>query len=562
MHFPRLHKTYRHIQRYRQIFSVLLRYGFQDVMERLRLDGLVRISRKMIRRARTVEQLGHLTSAQRLRMALAELGTTFIKLGQVLSTRPDLVPLDIVKELERLQDQVPPFPADEAKQIIEAQFGQPIDQIFRSFTEAPIAAASIAQVHRATLRNNQTVAVKIQRPGIRAAIETDLSILYDLASWVEKYLPESELYNPTGIVNEFAKTIRAELDFVREGRNIDRFRAYFKKDPTIYLPKVYWDYTTSSILTMEFIDGVKISEIDFASRPDLDPKIIALNGAKATLKMIFDLGFFHADPHPGNIFVLPNNVLAPLDFGMVGRFDAQTKTYLQQLLIAIADRDIDRIIKVFIDAELIDETRDTRMLRIDLNDFIETYYGIPLGQLSVEKLLNDLIEVFRRHRIPILADIVLMTKALATIESVGLSLDPDFNMMTLVEPYASRLMAQPLQPRKRLKALQQMAEETEELIKILPSDLRYILRKIKKGRMNMIFEHRGLEQLILEMDRSSNRLAFSLIIAALIIGSSIIIFFDKGWHMFGFSVFGLIGYVIAAVLGLWLAIAILRSGKL
>lgn len=562
MMFFRLHKTYRHLQRYRQIFGVLLRYGFQDVVERLRIDGIVRVSRKMLRGARTIEQLGHMTTAQRLRMALAELGPTFIKLGQVLSTRPDLVPLDLVKELEKLQDQVPPFPTEDAKQMIVAQFGHPIDQIFSSFSEIPIASASIAQVHRATLRNGQTVAVKIQRPGIKATIEADISILQDLANWVEKYIPESELYNPTGIVNEFAKTIRAELDFVREGRNIDRFRTYFKNDPTIYLPKVYWQYTTSSILTMEFINGVKVSEVNFASRPDLDPKIIALNGAKATLKMIFDLGFFHADPHPGNIFILPNNVLAPLDFGMVGRFDAQTKRQLQLLLIAIAERDIDRIVKVFIDADLIDETKDTRLLRIDLNDFIETYYGIPLHQISVEKLFNDLIEILRRHQIPLLSDLVLMTKALATIESVGLSLDPNFNMMTLVEPYASRLMAQPLHPKKRLKTLQQIAAETEELVKILPGDLRYILGKIKKGRMNMIFEHRGLEQLIIEIDRSSNRLAFSLIIAALIVGSSIIIFFDKGWHVFGFSVFGLIGYVIAAVLGLWLAIAILRSGKL
>ncbi len=562
MQIPRLHRTYRNVKRYRQIFAVLWKYGFDDVVERLKLDSIIKFGRKISHKARMAEQFEHLTSAQRLRMALADLGPTFIKLGQVLSTRPDLIPLDFAKELEKLQDQAPPFSSDEARKIVAAQLNKPITEIFQSFSAEPIAAASIAQVHKASLLNNQSVAVKIQRPQIKRIIETDISILYHLANLVEKYFSESELYNPIGIVDEFAKTIRAELDFIREGRNIDRFRHHFKNDQTIYLPHVYWDYTASSILTMEYIDGAKVSDIDFSQRPDLDRKIIAQYGAKATLKMIFEIGLFHADPHPGNIFVLKNNVLAPLDFGMVGRLDEQTKGYLQNLLSAIVARDIDKIIKIFIDAEVLEETNDTRLLRIDLHEFIDTYYGIPLNQLQIEKLVNDLIDVLRRHRIAVLTDVVLMAKALATIESVGRSLDPDFNMMNFMEPYARKLMIQPIIPKKQLKEMRELALETEKLIKILPSELRYILRKVKKGRMNLIFEHRGLERLITEMDRSSNRLAFSLIIAALIIGSSIIVYVDKGWHIFGFSVFGLIGYIIAALLGLWLVIAILRSGRL
>jgi len=562
MQMPRFHRTYRNIKRYRQIFTVLLKYGFEDIVERLKLYTVFKFSRKLWRKSKSAEQYQHLTTAERLRMALAELGPTFIKLGQVLSTRPDLVPLDFVTELSKLQDKAPPFSPDEARRIVSSQLNKPIADIFSSFSDGPIAAASIAQVHKAILLNNQPVAVKIQRPKIKNTIETDIGILFDLAGLIEKYLPESDLYDPKGIVNEFAKTIRSELDFIREGRNIDRFRHYFKNDKTLYLPEVYWDYTTSNVLTMEYIEGVKISEIDFAQRSDLDRKIIAQRGAKATLTMIFEIGLFHADPHPGNIFVLKNNVLAPLDFGMVGRLDEQTKAYLQNLLTAIVERNIDKIIKIFIDAEVIDEAKDTRLLRIDLNDFIDTYYGIPLNQLKIEKLFNDLIEVLRRHRITVLSDVVLMAKALATIESVGRSLDPDFNMMTFVEPYARKLMIQPILPRKQLREMKQLAQETEELIKILPGKLKYILRKVKKGKMNLIFEHRGLERLITEMDRSSNRLAFSLIIAALIIGSSIIVFFDKGLQFFGLSAFGLIGYLIAAILGLWLVIAILRSGKL
>jgi len=562
MQIPRFHKTYRHIKRYRQIFTVLLKYGFDDIAERLKLDRLIRFGKKLSRKAKAVEKYGHMTTAQRARMALADLGPTFIKLGQVLSTRPDLIPLDFVKELEKLQDDVPPFPTDEAKKIVTAQLNKTIDDLFLSFSEVPIAAASIAQVHKAILKTGQTVAVKIQRPKISHTIETDISILYDLAGIIEKYIPESDLYNPRSIVDEFAKTIRSELDFVREGRNIDRFRNFFKNDRSIYLPKVYWECTTPHVLVMEFIDGAKISEIDFAQRKDLDRKIIARTGAMATLKMIFELGLFHADPHPGNIFVMQNNILAPLDFGMVGRLDEQTKNYLRDLLLAIVEKNIDKIIKIFIETEVIDESSDTRLLRIDLNDFIDAYYGIPLNQLEIDKLFGNMIEVLRRHRIAVLTDIVLMAKALATIESVGRSLDPDFNLMTLAEPYAKKLMLQPVLPKKQLKEIKQFAEDTEKLIKILPSELKYILRKVKKGRMNLIFEHRGLDRLILELDKSSNRLAFSLIIAALIVGSSLIIVSGKGPFLFGLSIFGILGYMIAALLGLWLVIAIMRSGKL
>lgn len=561
MQIPRFHKTYRNIKRFRQIFSVLLKYGFDDIAERLKLDSVFRFGKKFSKKARTADKYKHKTTSERIRMALADLGPSFIKLGQVLSTRPDLIPLEIVKELEKLQDDVPAFSSEQAREIVTAQL-QPIEDIFLSFSDKPIAAASMAQVHKAVLKNGQPVAIKIQRPKISRIIETDINILYDLAGLTEKYFPEAELYNPKAIVDEFAKTIRSELDFVREGRNIDRFRNYFKNDNTIYLPQVYWEYTTPSILTMEFINGIKISEIDFAERKDLDRKIIARNGALATLKMIFEMGLFHADPHPGNIFVLKNNILAPLDFGMVGRLDEQTKTYLQNLLLAIVERNIDKMIKIFIEAEVIDETKDTRLLRIDLNDFIDTYYGIPLNQLEIEKLFSNLIEVLRRHRIAVMTDIVLMSKALATIESVGRSLDPDFNMMELVEPYAKKLMLQPVLPKKQLKEIKQFVDETEELVKILPGELKQILRKIKKGRMNLIFEHRGLDRLITELDKSSNRLAFSLIIAALVIGSSIIVHSNKGPFIFGFPIFGLIGFLIAAIFGLWLVIAILRSGKL
>ncbi|MDZ7263869.1 MAG: AarF/UbiB family protein [candidate division KSB1 bacterium] len=559
MRIVKVGKTYRSVKRLKQIISVLLKYGFVDVAERLKRGT---VSRRLFRSSKVVEQYEHLSTPQRIRLALTELGPTFIKLGQVLSTRPDLIPLPVVRELEKLQDQVPPFPSATAMKIATAELGRPLTAVFASFVEEPLAAASIAQVHRATMADGQPVILKIQRPEIRAMIETDISLLYYLAGIFEKFFFEGELYNPRAIVDEFAKTIRDELDFVREGRNIDRFRHYFADDPTIYIPRVYWNATTSQLLTMEYIDGVKISEIDFSQRPDLDRKLIARYGAQATLKMIFELGFFHADPHPGNIFVLKNNVIAPLDFGMVGRLDEQTRNYLRNLLLAIVERDIEKIIRIFIEAEVLDESNNSRSLRLDLHDFIDNYYGLPLSQIKIEKLLGDLIDILRRHHIALLTDVVLMAKALATIEGVGRKLDPEFNMMVLVEPYARQLISQPFAPRRRLHELREMAQDTESLLKILPAELKYLLKKVKKGKMNLIFEHRGLDRLILELDRSSNRLSFSLIIAALIIGSSIVVVSGQGPFIFGLSIVGILGYLTAAVLGLWLVIAILRSGKL
>ena len=562
MLIPKVRKTYRNIKRYHQIFAVLLKYGFDDIAERLKLDSFIKFGRKFFRKTKVMEQVELLTTPQRLRMALSDLGPTFIKLGQILSTRPDLIPYDYVKELEKLQDDVPPFPSEQALKIITTQFNKPVSEIFQTFEMKPIAAASIAQVHKAILQNGQTVAVKICRPNINRTIETDISILYDFAYLLDKYFPETELYNPKAVVDEFAKTIRYELDFVREGRNIDHFHNDFSHDPTIYLPKVFWDLTTTKVLTMEFIDGEKISDIDFSQRSDLNPKIIARHGALATLKMIFEMGFFHADLHPGNIFILKNNVLAPIDFGMVGRLDEQLKIYLRNLMLAIIERDIDKIINIFIDAEVIKEDMELRPLRLDLIDFIDTYYGVPLSQLKIESLFRDLIDVLRRNQISLLSDVVLMAKALAIIEGVGRNLDPQFNMMLLVEPFAQRFILNPVMPKKQLKELKQVIHDVDSLLKELPREMKYILRKIKKGKMNFIFEHQGLERFIIELDKSSNRLSFSMIIAALIIGSSIIVFSNKGPFVFGLSIFGLIGFLIAAILGLWLVIAILRSGKL
>ncbi len=561
MKIGKLTRTYHNIKRYHQIVTILLRYGFDDVLGRLKIDYYIQLGKKIIPKFK-VHEIEKITTAERLRLALEELGPTFIKFGQILSVRPDLIPESFIKEFQKLQDEVPPFPVEQAKAEIEAQLGKPVEKLFNSFDDVPLAAASIAQVHRAVVKDGEQVVVKIQRPNIRSVIETDLNILFDLARLVEKRIPESELYNPVGIVQEFAKTIRRELDFIREARNIDRFRRNFEDDETVYVAQVYWELTTERVLTMEYIDGIKISELDKLESSGLDRKIVAINGAQAILKEVFEHGFFHADPHPGNIFVLPNNVIAPIDYGMMGSLDEELMEAAGNLLAGIVKKDVNKIIRVISDVGIMENELDIRGLKLDLTDFIDRYYQIPLSQLDMGQIINELIEIVRKHRIRLPADLTLMAKAMVTEEGVGRSLDPEFDMITMAKPYVEKIMTRKLDPRRNLKEFASTLDDFNRLIKILPAEIRAIVTKIKKGELNIKFEHKGLEHFISELDKASNRLSFSMIIAALIIGSSFIVQLDKGPLIFGFNVIGILGYLIAAFLGLWLVIAIIRSGKL
>ena len=561
MQVNRLTRTYRNIKRYRQILTILLRYGFDDVLDRLKIDYYIKLGKKILPKFKA-QDLEAITTAERLRLALEELGPTFVKLGQMLSVRPDLVPENFINEFQKLQDEVQPFSVEQARAEIEVQLGQPVEQLFSSFDEIPLAAASIAQVHRAVIKDDEQVVVKIQRPNIRSVIETDLNIIFDLTGLIERHIPESELYNPTAIAQEFAKTIRRELDFIREGRNIDRFRRNFEDDDTVYVPKVYWELTTERVLTMEFVDGIKISEMNKLEEAGLDRKIIAYNGAQAILKQVFEHGFFHADPHPGNIFVVSNNVIAPIDYGMMGSLDEELMEAAGNLLTAIVKKDVNKIIRAFTDIGILENTLDIRGLKLDLTDFLDRYYQVPLSQLDVGKILSELTEIIRKHRIRLPSDLTLMGKALVTEEGVGRILNPDFDLITMAKPYVEKIMMRKLDPRRHLKEFASTMDDFNRLIKILPTEIRAIVMKIKKGELNIKFEHKGLEHFISELDKASNRLSFSLIIASLIIGSSLIVQLDKGPLIFGFPVFGILGYLIAAFLGLWLVIAIIRSGKL
>ncbi len=552
----RLTRNFRNVRRYHQIISVFFRYGFGDIISRLNLDLFIQALKfKKIKNS----QIEKISTAARLRMAFEELGPTFVKLGQILSVRPDLLSENYIEEFKKLQDQVPPFSAEEAKKEIEEQLGKSVEQLFSFFDATPIASASISQVHRAVTKNNEQVIVKIQRPNIQDTIDTDLQILSDLAKLLERNIPDGHLFAPSLIVSEFAKTIRRELDFYREGQNIERFHKNFADDKTVYIPKVYWELTTDRILTMEWIDGIKISETAALEAAGLDKKAVAVNGARLILKQIFDHGFFHADPHPGNIFVLPDNVIAPLDFGMIGSLDQEQMEAVGALLTAFVKKDVEKIISVLVDLGIMENMLDIRNLKMDLADFLDRYYQVPLHQLNMRKILNEMITIMRNYHIHLPGELTLMGKALVTEESIGRALDPEFDMITLAKPYVEKMMIRKLDPRKHLRDFVGTLDEFVGLFKTIPSDIRKITAKVKKGELKIQFEHRGLENLIAGLNQTGNRLSFSLIIAALIIGSSLIVPSDKGPQIFNLSAFGILSYLIAAFFGLWLVITIFRN---
>ncbi len=551
------YKTYKRLGRYRQVIFVLAKYGFDDIVERIGPDI---ISRRLLKRRgkKKAEQ----PTAERIRFALTELGPTFVKFGQLLSTRPDVVPEEYVAELEKLQDNVEPFPIEDVKRIFLLELGKDPESLFTRFEENPIASASIAQVHRATLPDGTRVAVKIQRPRIRNIIETDLEILQELATMFERHIPEARWYQPNKLVDQFSSTIRRELDFIAEAHAAERFRLNFEHIDTFFVPAVHWDFISEKILTIDYIDGVKITNLEEIEKRGYDKKAIARNGARAILKEVFEDRFFHGDPHPGNFFVMENSVIGAVDFGIVGRLDEDTAEHLSMLLYAIVNRDVEKAVQVFKLLNVLEDDTDIALLKYDLMDFVDRYYGLPLEKIDAQKAISDLLRVLRRHRIILPVNLATMGRMLLVSAGVGQMLDPKFDMIEEAKPFIESFMYRRFDPRRQMREVMNLFDRLKMTVKMLPEDLEDIVRKLKKGKMLVQIHHEGLNKFILEMDRSSNRLTFGMIVAALIIGSSLVMQLDRGPMLFGFSIFGVLGYLFAGVIGLWLVIAILRSGKI
>lgn len=558
----RFNRNIRSIRRYRHILGILIKYGFGHFVEQLNIDYYLELGRKIVTFGTATKDIERLTQPERLRLAMEELGPTFIKFGQLLSTRPDLIPKDYSLELQKLQDKVPSVDTEEIRRQIETRLGTTISSAFARFDEQPMAAASIAQVHRGQLKSGEEVVFKVRRPGVRKVIETDLDILMGLAYLIENHIPAGELYEPTGLVKEFRRTISREMDFAREGHTIDRFTSNFEGDQDIYVPKVFWDYTDEKVLTMEYVPGIKISHFDELKSQGHNLTEIAEKGATAFLKQVFEHGLFHGDPHPGNLLIMADGRICMLDYGMVGRLSEEVKLQLTELLFALLQKDVDRIIsQLLYSGELIDEN-NLKALKRDLSEFINDYYDILLQDIKVGKLLIDFIDILTEYRIKFPADLMLLARALIAMEGLGRQLDPKFNMINHMRPFAEKILHDRLTPSYLGKEFAQALQSYGALAKNLPRDIKEFINRVNRNKFKIDLEHRGLDKLVSDLDKSSNRLSFSMLIAALIIGSSLIMQTDKGPLLFGFPVLGFLGYSAAAFLGLWLAIAILRSGRL
>lgn len=558
----KVRNTYRNIRRSREIVGVLIKHGLEYFFDRPEVEKYLRIGGPFFQRKKRAGEMEKFTFEQRVRMALEELGPTFIKLGQVASTHPDLVGPELVEELSRLQDKISPISTEVIKKEIEEELGKTIEELFVSFSEKPIAAASLSQVHKAKLKTGEVVAVKVQRPGIVAVVENDISILYELVNLLEDKWFKDASYNPKEFVDEFAQTIRAEMDFTREAHNAQKFAANFRSSTVVKIPHVYEEFTTRKLLVTEFISGIKISRVPHTDENKSDRHAIASNGMDMALQQVFHDGFFHGDLHPGNIFVLEGNVIALIDFGMVGHIDRETMKDLADIFLALTKFRTDGIIRGLEKMDIIGLDSDTKKIRREIDRLISKYYGLDLKDLEIGKILMDVLQVIRENNIRIPSDFALLFKTLITAEGTARDLDPDFNIVEHIQPFMKELIREKYSPKEVLKEGVGVVENSLQTIKKLPDNLDWMFRSLRQGKLYIGLEHRGLEKIDTTIDRASNRIAFSLIISALIIGSSFIMSTNTRPFVFGYPALGVVGFLFAAVLGIWLVVSIIRGGKL
>ncbi len=549
---------YRNVRRGTEIVSILSKYGLADWLSNINIEFI-----KDQIKARDGEALARLTRETRIRLALTELGPTFIKLGQLLSTRPDVVGVALADELKQLQANVRADPPATVRAIVEAELGEPIDDVFLQFSDEPIASASIGQVHRARLRSGEYVVLKVQHAGIESVVHEDLEVLAALAQLAER-IPEFAPYRPSATVAEMARTVRRELDFGREERNLHQFAVLFKDDPTLRIPMPYTEYCTPRVLTMELLEGKKLSEAEQLRRAGFDVEQLARRGAEIYMEMIFTHGFFHADPHPGNILLLPGNVIGLLDFGMVGRIDERMREDIEELLMALVNQDVGLLTAVIVKMGDTPTDLDERALARDLADFVGQYAGQPLEQFDLSGCLNDMVELIRRHQIHLAPPVAVLIKTLVTLEGTGKLLNPRFSILEVLQPYHKRMVLRRLSPARQWRKLRRVAYEVEQLIEVLPRLTIDLLEQVRTGKFDVHLEHRGLEP-------SVNRLVFGMIASALFLGSSLMLsqqvtplLFPTNSYLglHRLSILGLAGVATSVVLGLRLFWAINKSGHL
>lgn len=549
----------RDLGRLHDITSVLIRYGFGDMVRRLGMAGALERAGKVLHWKQATE-LARLEPPARVRRALEEMGPTFIKLGQILATRVDLFSPEWIAEFEKLQDQVPPVAFEEIRQQLEEDLGCAPEDVFTNLSTEPLAAASIAQVHRAKLQDGTEVIIKVRRPRIRPTVEADLRLLARLVEIIEAEAPDLCRFKPREVVRQFTLSLRRELDLAAECRNAERVARNFATYPEIIVPKVYWEWTGERVNVQAYIDGIPGRDIEAIDQAGLDQKILAQRGAQAVLKMILDDGFFHADPHQGNVFYLSENRIAFIDFGMIGRLPEHRRYQVVNLLHGLVEQDAPSVVEVLLDWAG-DVQVDTESLNLEIEGFVDQYHGIPLKDLKLSAMLTELTTLLRDHALSLPPDLALLIKAFVTLEGMGRQLDPDFDMVAEAAPFLSRAMLARYAPDALAKRGWQAMTGTLDLLTGLPQDLRQLLRSARSGRFQIHVDVTRLKKFGNQLDRAASRMAVGNIIAALIIGSSIVMTIEGGPTVLGLPLFGLLGFIGAVIGGIWLLLSIWRSGR-
>ena len=553
--------TVRDLGRLQEIAGVLIRYGFGDMVRRIGMSAALERTGRMLHWD-DPEAMAHMAPPERVRCALQDLGPTFVKLGQVMATRVDLLTPEWTTELGKLQNAVPALPFAQVRPQLVEDLGADPEAVFERLEETPLAAASLAQTHRAWLADGSAVVLKVRRPGIRDTVEADLRLMARLAEIVEERAPDLRRYHPAEVVQQFSASLRRELDFAAEGRNAERIAANFAGHDEVVVPQVYWEWTSERLNVQECLQGIAGTDLAAVDAAGLDRAQLAATGAGIVLKMVLEDGFFHADPHPGNIFYLPDGRIGVIDFGMVGRVSEQRRLQIVQLLHGLVERESAPVADVLMEwgegGGEVDEAR----LQADVGAFVDQYRGVPLKDLHMGLMLTDVTTILRDNGLSLPPDLALMIKAFLTLEGMGRQLDPDFDMAGAARPFLQRVVLQRYSPRTLLKRGRRTALDAMELVGDLPRELRRLLRTARRGRLHMQVEVTSLKAFGEQVDRAANRLTMGVITAALVVGSSIVMNSAGGgvssrWLL----ALGVLGFVGAGLIGLWILLSIWRSGR-
>jgi ubiquinone biosynthesis protein len=553
-----------HLPRYREIVSILWKYGFADVLRLVALQRFLGIEDATI----TLREEGLLSKPlpERVRLALEELGPTFVKFGQIVSSRRDLVTDEYYVELCKLQDDVPPFPSDEVRSIIAEELGKPVSKLFKKFDDKTVGSASIAQVHAAQLPDGTRLAVKVQRPDAEELIDLDLAVLLDLARFVDRHVPEISGVNPIGVVLEFSSTLRKELDFNNEAANIERFGAQFAGNRWIKVPRVLRELTTPRVLTMEFISGYEIMDVAALKRAGIDPVELSEQITELIYQQIFEHGFFHGDPHPGNMLVMPGGVTGLLDYGMMGSFSPAFRSSIAYLIAGLAEKNYQDVMGAILEMSEEGFASNPGRMLADVEAFSEQHLNQPLRDIRLGDLLNNLLEMLRNNHLRMKGSFYLGVKALTQVEAIGRALNPDLDFLKIGEPYATREIEGKYQPSRILALARKLFGESLDFLEDFPHDFRQLYQRVKHGKINIPLEHKidpeGFEPLRKTLDSIANRLTNAILAASVLICSSILVLADLPPKLGGVPIIGVAGLIWGAFMCLRLVLSIWKHGGL